>query len=467
MQIFIITAVVSIVVALVWAYMVLMASQSKAKETAKLGAGEYLDSSAYADKALTRAISQEITGLVDSSQQSQEITKAVAGALGKEIEKRVNKTQEELKEKYDKVIDQRSRSEEIALRKYKKVLGEKRNTDAVIRSISDGLVVVDAEGKVIMINPAAERLLDTSKKDKLGKPLLEDLKEDKVVSLSKGSADKQRREIEITSKNDETKKILRSSSAVIENEDGQTVGMVSMLSDITKQKELDRLKSKFVSSVSHELRTPLVAMEKSIALLLSKSPGPVNTNQEQFLSIAHRNLKRLSILIDDLLDLSKLEAGKMRLDLKPSSIEKIIDESVSGLKSWAQAKSIAFDKNIQADLPQVEVDPGRIIQVLNNLIGNAIKFSPKDGHIGVEASLDSDSIKVAVIDSGQGIEDKDLGKVFDKFYQIEDRISPKVSGTGLGLSIAREIVGLHKGKIWAERGKGKGAKFIFSLPLEK
>lgn len=305
---------------------------------------------------------------------------------------------------------------------------EKKDTEAVLKSIAEGLVVVDSEGKVIMMNPAAEKLLGVERKNKIGKNLLEGLKEERLVSLIKGS--EKEREIELISQQDETKKILRASSAVIEDENGRTVGMVSVLSDITKQKELDRMKSQFIASVSHELRTPLIAIEKSLSLLLSKAVGPISETQEQFLSIAERILKRLSRLINDLLDLSRLEAGRMRLETNPSSIEKIIDECVETFITWANTKSIKIEKRIQKNLPLVNIDPIRINQVLNNLIGNAIKFTPKNGRIIVEASLYPKEIRVSVADTGIGIPKDALNKVFDKFYQVHERTPHRYQWNG-------------------------------------
>jgi two-component system, NtrC family, sensor histidine kinase KinB len=242
--------------------------------------------------------------------------------------------------------------------------------------------------------------------------------------------------------------------------------MVSVLSDITKQKELDQLKSSFVASVSHELRTPLVAIEKSITLILSNAAGPISKDQEQFLSIAERNLKRLSLLINDLLDLSKLEAGKMELLRELCSIENIIDEAIKSFDAWASAKSIRMEKNIHGPISDLYADSNKINQVLNNLIGNAIKFTPNNGSIIIEVSFDDENkeIKVVVQDTGSGIAQGDLKKVFDKFYQAAKAHS-EIIGTGIGLSIAKEIVELHGGRIWAESEQGRGAKFIFTLPL--
>ena len=319
----------------------------------------------------------------------------------------------------------------------------------------------------MMMNPAAEKLLGMSGKSKMGRPLTENLREEQLVSLVKTGQERKNKEIELVSQQDETKKILRASSAVIEDADGKTVGMVSVLSDITKQRELDELKANFVASVTHELRTPLVAMDKSIALILNKDAGELSGPQEEILTIAQRNLKRLSFLINDLLDLSKLEARKMALSRQASSLEKIILDAAEGLTNWAKTKEIEIIKKIPQGLPDVDVDPNRIIQVFNNLMGNAIKFTPHGGNVTIEARMGSDNLylDVSILDTGIGITKENLPKIFDKFYQIGERSPADVSGTGIGLSIAKEIVELHGGRIWVESEKGKGAKFNFTLPI--
>jgi signal transduction histidine kinase len=211
-----------------------------------------------------------------------------------------------------------------------------------------------------------------------------------------------------------------------------------------------------------------VAIGKSISLILDKTTGQLSEAQGQLLSIADRNLKRLTFLINDLLDLSKLEAGKMSIRREYSSIEKIIFESIDGLKTWTQTKSIKIEKDIEEGLPEVYIDPHRIIQVFNNLIGNSIKFTPTNGTIVMKAKLrkENQEIEISVQDTGIGISKENLSKVFDKFYQTGERVATDISGTGIGLSIAKEIVELHGGHIWAESEKGKGTEFIFTIPLK-
>ncbi|MBI5024187.1 MAG: PAS domain-containing protein [Candidatus Omnitrophica bacterium] len=466
MWVYVLTGIVSVVIALLLVRLTHVSGQVN-PETGPNPA-KTSDSHLPASERLQKIINEEISKVAGSEKRSREIGSRITSVFTDELNQKIEQNKLELRQKYEAVIDRKTENEAIAWKKYKKIINEKKQTEAVIRSIAEGLVVVDAQGKVVMINPAAEKLLGVSRQDKVGKSLTEDMKDEQLVSLSQGSPDKEEKEIELTSRQDATKKVLRASTAVIENENGQTVGMVSVLSDITKQKELDNLKSAFVANVSHELRTPLVAIDKSLTLILEKEAGELSQTQEQFLSIARRNLKRLSALINDLLDLSKLEAGKMEVRRKRMAINNVIQEVIDSLNNWARSKNITLEKRIEDMLPDVEIDPDRLAQVITNLVGNAVKFTPNDGKITLEAKLSDGKkeLEVSVKDTGIGIAPEDLPKIFSKFYQCGgERMISDVNGTGIGLSIAKEIVELHGGRIWVESEKGQGARFIFTIPL--
>jgi len=230
-------------------------------------------------------------------------------------------------------------------------------------------------------------------------------------------------------------------------------------------KELDRLKSQFVSTITHELRTPIVATQKALEGVMDKTLGDLNSNQIKFIGIAKRNLDILGHLINDILDYSKLEAGKMKLDLGDGHIERVVEEACEGLSSWALSKQITLERKFEPNLPQVLLDSRRIIQVLNNLVGNALKFTPKGGCIVVSACAKNGGreVEVSVEDNGVGMDKDDLGRIFERFLQVGSHKQSDMSGTGLGLFISKEIVELHGGRIWAESEKGKGSKFIFIL----
>jgi PAS domain S-box-containing protein len=357
---------------------------------------------------------------------------------------------------------------------------EKQRVESVIHNLAEGLVVVDKEGRVVLMNPAAERMLGSSQAERLGRPVAEGVGDEHMVTMTKGalrdSGENVANHVEVASPNEETKRILQASTAVIENEDGQTVGMVSVLSDVTRQKELDEMKTKFVANVSHELRTPLVAIQKSLALILNREVGDINEEQKKFLSLAERNIARLSRLINDLLDTSKLEAGNVALKPAKFPLTGLLMHVAYSVETWARDKRIEMKTEVAQDDPlEIEADSDRITQVLTNLVGNAIKFTPDGGRVVLSARRagkdpelgPGEFIEVAVHDSGVGIEPADQKRIFDKFVQVNVTQQTGVASTGLGLTIAREIVQLHCGKIWVEsKPKVEGSRFMFRLPVE-
>lgn len=421
------------------------------------------------DRELEDTLEQKIAAVVGSKEGCEQIVRTVSDVVASRIGQKVAEAATEIKVKYESIIEEKDREQEIAYLKYKNVVAEKNQTEAIVQSLAEGLVVVNGKGEVVMMNPAAEKLLGVTKDQKIGKQLTQDLRGEEVVSLV-GNAGSGEKTVEMNAAQQETRKIIRSSSALVENENGQTVGMVSVLTDITKQKELDRLKSQFVSNVTHELRTPIVATQKALEVIIGKAAGPLTEDQQRFLDIAARNLERLGRLINDILDFSKLEAGKMKLEMTDSvNIAKVVTDACDGLVSWANSKEIKIEKNIEPDLPLLRIDPNRIIQILNNLISNALKFTPKGGVITVAAKTEKEGseVQISVQDTGIGISKEDLSRVFERFLQLGERKQADVSGTGLGLSIAKEIVELHGGKIWVESEISQGAKFLFTLQVKK
>ncbi len=233
-------------------------------------------------------------------------------------------------------------------------------------------------------------------------------------------------------------------------------------------KKLDQLKSDFIASVSHDIRTPLNSIQESIALILD---GIVNVDDERgklVLEIAKRSIAHLTSMINDLLDFSKLEAGKVKLHIQPSDIQSLINEVLDSIRSLAEKKKINLLFKPATDFPKINCDPERLIQVFTNLVGNAIKFTPECGNVTVEAKTAlNDQVHITVADTGIGIAKDDLERIFDRFEQVKGASPHEYKGTGLGLSISRELVKMHGGKIWVESEIGKGSRFIVSLPIHQ
>jgi len=356
-----------------------------------------------------------------------------------------------------------------------------RRTRTLVESITDGVIMIDENFKVLVANPAALSIINPSGSDSY--PDIKTLKEILDLDfkqlkgrLGNGEENFVTKETVIRA---HTYKVVVS---LIKGVDKKFAGWVVSLRDITEEKKLDDLKSEFISVVSHELRTPLCSIKNAVDLLLSRKTGEINEHQDKFLSMASRNVNRLSRIINDFLDLSKMEAGKMDLGLEKINLAEIIEGTISTFALNAQQKSIRLKKMISSNLPEIIGDSDKLTQVLTNLLSNAIKYTPEGGEICIEATLinksksplpailplpHQDFIKVEIVDIGVGISSEDLERVFDKFYQVEKSLTRKTPGTGLGLPICKRLVEAHGGKIWVESKLNKGSRFVFVLPLLK
>jgi len=234
-------------------------------------------------------------------------------------------------------------------------------------------------------------------------------------------------------------------------------------------KKIDEMKSEFVSVASHELRTPLAAIKNAVQLMLQGKTGEINENQTKFLSMAERNINRLTNILNSLLDLSRIESGKIELKFEEMDLRGSIEFILSSLKPQTDGKSIQFKMEIQEELFPVYGDREKLEQILTNLVGNAIKFTPEGGEISVSAKPfeEEGMVAISVRDSGIGIPEDELEKIFEKFHQVEDSLRRSTTGTGLGLAITKGLVEAQHGKIWAESEVGKGSIFTFTLPMSQ
>ncbi len=227
---------------------------------------------------------------------------------------------------------------------------------------------------------------------------------------------------------------------------------------------LNRVKTEFVSMVSHELRTPVTAIKGFVDVVLCEDAGPINEQQRRFLNIAHNSIERLSLLISDLLDISRIEAGQLKIILQPVSMEKLLQDCYDTYKASIESKKINFEFKIEKKIPLVNADESRVKQVIENLISNAMKFVSEKGFIRMNIEDLGDFVIISVADTGVGISKEDQDKIFSMFYQVDSSLTRKVGGTGLGLAISKAIVEMHGGRIWVESEPGKGSIFRFLLP---
>jgi len=234
--------------------------------------------------------------------------------------------------------------------------------------------------------------------------------------------------------------------------------MCNMLND------LDKMKSDFFSSVAHELRNPLSSIKMGIGLLLGGTEGPITEGQKELLALIDGESDRLIKLINSLLDLAKMEAGMMTYHFEQKDLAPLIDQVIKEMRPLVETKKISLESKMTEELPILKIDPERILQVLRNIIGNAVKFTPHGGYVKVSTRPVDHGVEVAVADTGPGIPGEHLSTIFEKFRQAPHQGLNQYRGTGLGLAIAKQIVNHHGGKIWAESEAGRGSTFIFVLP---
>jgi signal transduction histidine kinase len=251
----------------------------------------------------------------------------------------------------------------------------------------------------------------------------------------------------------------------IKNTQGVITHYIKVAEDIGERKQMEKMKDEFVSMVSHELRTPLTAIKECIAIVLEGAAGPVNDEQKDFLATGKRNVDRLSRLINDVLDFQKLQAGRLELHAKECDLNALVQEVQQFMQPVAAARSLLLQLQLAQELPLVMLDRDKIIQVLSNLINNAVKFTEKGSVTVTTARHSENAVMVSVADTGTGIRLEDFDKLFKSFSQVGPADARKTGSTGLGLAISREIVQKHGGKIWVESEYGKGSTFRFILPI--
>lgn len=244
------------------------------------------------------------------------------------------------------------------------------------------------------------------------------------------------------------------------------VGRLFIFQDVTELAELDRLKSEFVNTVSHELRTPLTSIMGYLSLVLAGTAGPLQEQQREFLEVVSRNTSRLANLINDLLDIQRIESGRMPLQLSPTSLASVVTQVAETFRVQAEQKGLSFTVQVPEDVPQIQADPDRLTQIISNLVSNAVKYT-KTGGVTISVSAVGDRVELEVKDTGIGISPADQKRIFEKFYRAEHPYVREVGGTGLGLPIVRTMVEEHGAELRLESQPGRGSRFIVSFPALK
>ncbi len=343
------------------------------------------------------------------------------------------------------------------------------NLEAIMSSVVNGIIAIDSAERVLFINNAAERLLNISERDIVGKHLLQVVRNNSIDNYLKTILqDKEYFDTEITI-DDPSERVLKFYTNPIKQTDKSDIGgIIITLQDITELRKLERVRTEFVANVSHELKTPLTSI-KGFAETLKMGGIEDKQDTDRFLNIIEDEADRLYRLINDILSLSELEQRKVKTVKEEIKVEKTIKEVLSMLKSQSDKKNIQLKLDIQEGLNNLTGDPDKLKQMLINLVDNAIKYTPANGKVLVEAynlddKADMDKVVIKVKDNGIGISKQHIPRLFERFYRVDKARSRTVGGTGLGLAIVKHIVILFNGEIEVESEVGKGTEFRIILP---
>lgn len=343
---------------------------------------------------------------------------------------------------------------------------ERRRLNSVLTHMTDGVVATDRRGKIIIINDMGQTMLEMAEEAAIGENLLSVLKVEEEITL-RTILEKQD-DILINANQNGVMTILRASFSLIQRESGFISGIVCVLHDVTEQERIDEERKQFVSNVSHELRTPLTSMRSYIEALADGAWEDPEL-APRFLEVTQNETDRMIRMIQDLLHLSRIDSGKSSLDLEIVDITEMVDHVLNRFEMLIQSaeykgKNYHISKKLLKEAIFVEVDPDRMIQVLDNIMNNAIKYSPDGGTITGRMEKRADKVIISITDEGMGIPKADINKIFSRFYRVDRARSRAMGGSGLGLAISKEVVEQHGGRIWAESTEGKGTTFYLSLP---
>jgi PAS domain S-box-containing protein len=338
-------------------------------------------------------------------------------------------------------------------------------TQAVLQSIGDGVMVFDQSRRVTVANPAAYALLERDAADVLGHTISEVMgdavsQEDQAIlrSLIEGE-----RPARAGLKIAWGHKTMAVSLATLDLPVAGQRGSMVILRDITKEDQVDRMKNEFVSIVSHELRTPMTSIKGYVDMLAMGAAGAVTEKQRNYLGIIKTSADRLSEMVDELLDLSRIEAGKAQMNYQAVSLSRVLHEVVAMLQKNFDDRGIQLHLDIPDDLPDVLADPGRLNQVVTNLLSNALKYT-FEGRVDVKARVADNQVQMDVSDTGIGMSKEDQAKLFTRFFRAATARTREISGSGLGLSITRSLLEMQGGHIWVESAVGQGSTFSFTIP---
>ena len=336
---------------------------------------------------------------------------------------------------------------------------EKIKLEKIVNQLMDGLLIVSKEGQVQLLNRSLRKMFKVTDSAPEGKDFIQVIPQYQLVELFRKTVETGKDQGDFIELKAEGRYLLALTTVLQGQKDG---GVLILVQDRTKNRELEEMRQVFVSNVSHELRTPLTSL-KALTETLQGAVDQDPQAAKRFLQMMDVEIDKLSQMVLELLELSRIESGRVELNKKSIPVSDLIRPAVERMRLQAERSGLKLGMEIADNLPLIHVDDERIEQVLVNLIHNAIKFTPAGGAVSVSANQKGNEILITVTDTGIGIPEKDLPHIFERFYKVDP--ARATGGTGLGLAIARHLVEAHQGRIWAESKEGEGARFIIALPL--
>lgn len=346
-----------------------------------------------------------------------------------------------------------------------KLLTEKNKSLAIVKNISDPLIVLDTQYKIILLNNSFERFFDVTEEQVLNKHLLEVIRDthvyDYIAGVHEVKEEYSKKTIILSSGGEHYFNVI---VATVKDMDEKDTGIIVVFQNVTELKKLEKTRADFIATVSHEFKTPLTSIMMGASLLTNENIGKMNEKQRNIVSTIQEDGNRITNLVNELLELSRIESGKAAFHIQPCSISAIIENSVKPLYHVAEQKEVNLYYVAEESLPKVQADYEKITWVINNLVTNALKYTNAGDEISIRAKVERGNVVVSVKDTGIGIPEEYLNKIFEKFVQVKG-YDLEVRGTGLGLSIVKDIIKAHGGEIGCESKLDVGSNFVFTLPL--
>lgn len=383
-----------------------------------------------------------------------------------------------LSREFNKMTERLRRFEQMNV---DKILAEKKKSEAIVDSISDGIIVTDTENRIIHINNVVAELFGYADVDAIGKPVAAVIRDERIMSLIRPAAQEPAdgNQETLDAEGPKTDKVnylqfdrggsslyFRPKVTRILDREGGLYGVLTVLQDVTQFKELDRMKSDFIATLSHEFRTPLTSINMSVDILNQELLGPLNERQRELIHTTKEDSQRLTKLARELLQLSKLESGRFHFKNEELSVPSLVESTIKPLQIQFQEKDVRMIMDVPAGLPPLVADEQQLSWVITNLVTNALKYTPSGGTVTIRVREEQRAILFEVQDTGVGIARENLEKIFDKFVQVKSPAAATPGSVGLGLAIAKEIVEAYGGRIWATSEPGAGSVFSFYLPLQ-